>query len=69
MVVWFSLLISLLFALVVVGIIYWAAMKLLAATGISLPPIVVAAIQILFALVVIYILYVFGVPLLKAIAP
>jgi hypothetical protein len=58
------------FALIVVGLIYWAVVvKLLPATGISLPPIVVASIQIIFALVVIYILYVFGMPLLEAITP
>lgn len=65
----FSLLITFIIALGIVALIYWAVMKVLGASGITLPPLVVAIIQIIFAVVAIAVLVAYGLPLVQALIP
>lgn len=46
-----SLIISFVIAIAILALVYWAITKILAASGIPIPPVVMAVIQIVFVII------------------
>lgn len=60
---------TLLVALVVLGLVYWAITSMMKASGIPFHPVITTGLQIIFAFLGVIILYVLGVPVIQSLVP
>jgi len=61
-----ELVIALIVALAICGLVYWAITKIIAASGLGLPPVVMTVLQIVFVIIAVLILLKYVPPILNS---